>query len=249
MSHSTHSGLSRPPGCWRSLGHFTITARHTEFRTHVASPSPLVGLAPLRLLLPQTVGVGALSATHDPDSVPLVADRDLSAISREGGFICSQHTPSRIKPQRGQVSENGSESPNNESWTVFHEDESRSNFANDPSKLTPEPRSCPGDPCPFAGNADVLAWKAATDDIHTSSPGFPVEAAHVVPYREGLQGAVVLAGHESFPGVWGDFNGADCSPPEQIAAENSASIACEKCQLIHAPPQQTQPPPDQAPPA
>jgi hypothetical protein len=107
--------------------------------TQVASPSPLVGLAPFRLWFPQTVGVGALSATHDPDSIAVVDKRDLSAMSREGGFICSKHTPSRIKPQRGQVSENCSKSQSNESWGVFHEDVARSNLANDSSKLTPEP--------------------------------------------------------------------------------------------------------------
>jgi hypothetical protein len=149
---------------------------------------------------------------------------------------CSQHTPSRIEPQRGQVSENGSKPPSNESWGVFHEDVARSNLANDPSKLTPEPRSGPSDPCPFAGNADVLAWETTRDDIHTSSPGLPVEGTHVVPDREGLQAAVVLAGLEHLAGVVVGLNGADGSPSQQVASENAASMACEKCQLIYAGP-------------
>ncbi len=143
MSHSTHSGFNGPPGGSLPFGHSTIVKRHGEFRfsrflTHVASPSPLVGLAPFLLWFPQTVGVGALLETHDPDSIAVVDERDLSAMSREGGFICSEHTPSSIEPHLGQVSKNCSKPSSNESWGVLHEDVSGSNLANDPSKFAPE---------------------------------------------------------------------------------------------------------------
>jgi len=71
MSHSTHVGFSEPPICslngleflscvaWLALPLFQSRAVGVAtFSTAVAKPSPLVGLAPLRLWFPQTVGVG-----------------------------------------------------------------------------------------------------------------------------------------------------------------------------------------------
>jgi hypothetical protein len=69
------------------------------------------------------VGVG-----HNPDPLAFV---------RSSGGVCSQHTPARIKPQRGQVSENASKPASSERWGVFHEHVSRSYLANDASKFRP----------------------------------------------------------------------------------------------------------------
>jgi hypothetical protein len=72
--------------------------------------------------------VGVPIQTDDPNSVPLMWRADL---------CCSQHSPLRIKPQRGQVSKNSSKPPRSEHWGVFHEHESGSNFTNDPRHFSP----------------------------------------------------------------------------------------------------------------
>lgn len=56
-------------------------------------------------------------------------------------------------------------SPSNKRWNVLHDDEAGSQFANDALELAPEPGSGPGEPGPFAGDADVLAGEAAADEI------------------------------------------------------------------------------------
>jgi hypothetical protein len=100
--------------------------------TTVANPSPLVGLAPLRLLLPHTVGVGH---ANDPDPLALMGGAHV---------VRTEHTPFRIVPHRGQVTEDDVKSAKSEGWAVFHEDEGRSHFANDAGELAPKSR-------PFTG--------------------------------------------------------------------------------------------------
>jgi hypothetical protein len=72
----------------------------------------------------------ATGVCQNPDS--------LSDVGRSG-VVRAQHTPFRIEPQRGQVSENSSKPPRSEHWGVFHEDETGSNLANDPGKFAPKP--------------------------------------------------------------------------------------------------------------
>jgi hypothetical protein len=91
------------------------------------------------LLESPAVGVG-IEARENPDSLS-------SMRSANGGR--SQHSPFRIVPERGQVSEDNVESSTSESWGVFHEDESRSNLANDASHLPPESG-------PFSAEAGAL---------------------------------------------------------------------------------------------
>lgn len=78
----------------------------------------------IALCLSIVFGVG-----QDPHSFSLM---------RRTGVACSQHSPSRIVPQRGQVAENASKSARSEHWGVLHEDEARSYFANDAGHLRPE---------------------------------------------------------------------------------------------------------------
>jgi hypothetical protein len=49
----------------------------------------------------------------------------------------SQDIPSRVIPERGQITEDDAESPNSEIWRVLHERECGSYFANDASELGP----------------------------------------------------------------------------------------------------------------
>lgn len=83
---------------------------------------------------------------------------------------------------------------------------------------------------PRAGEG--LTGEARRDDIHEPSPGSPVERSHVVPDGEWLERFVILPSHDDSSAVFVDFDGADGSPPEEFPPENSASSACEKCQLI-----------------
>jgi hypothetical protein len=91
--------------------------------TAVASPSPLLALSPARLSFPHTVGVG-----HKPEPVALV---------RRANVGRSQHSPPAVIPERGQVTEDSSESPSKQGWAVFHEDEAGSNFAHDARHVCP----------------------------------------------------------------------------------------------------------------
>jgi hypothetical protein len=127
------------------------------------------------LWLPQTVGVGHFTARlsgvppcaygtvrelvslatgvgHKPKPVALMRGADIGS---------SQHCPPAVIPERGQVTEDNSESPSKQSWTVFHEHETGSNFANDPRHVGPHSASLSGDAGAFPGNADVLAREAA----------------------------------------------------------------------------------------
>lgn len=70
----------------------------------------------------------------NPDAVPPMIGANVGR---------SQHAPLRIEPERGQVSENSSESPRSEGWGVLHERPSRLNFAKYPLVLGPKPRRGP----------------------------------------------------------------------------------------------------------
>jgi hypothetical protein len=161
---------------------------------------------------------GQLGVGHNPDSFSSV---------RGTGIDSSQHSPSRIIPHRGQVSAYASESSSSESWGVFHEHEARSHLANGSCHLGPESAALSVESFAGSGDADVLARKAASDDIHHATPRLSVEGADVVPDRERRERAVVLTGAEHASGVVVDFDGAHSAPAEQLAAEYSTSSACE----------------------
>jgi len=73
--------------------------------------------------------------------------------------------PFRIKPERGQVSENVAQPSTKQRCHVLHDDVSRSSHANDASHFTPKSAALPGKTGPASSKADVLAWEAAADDI------------------------------------------------------------------------------------
>jgi hypothetical protein len=206
-------GVTRPPFVPRLL------VSVGQSLTAVASPSPLLALAPLRLLFPHTVGVG-----HKPESVALV---------RRPNVGSSQHCPAAVIPERGQVTEDSSESPSKQGWAVFHEDEAGSNFAHDARHVRPHSRSSAVDAGALSGDADVLAREAARNHINKASPWSSVKGANVIPNREGREKAVILSGGKYACGVGFPLDGANGAPSEQVAAENSSTSAREKSQLIH----------------
>lgn len=107
----------------------------------------------------------------------------------------AEQIPLRIEPEVGQVSEDVSKSPSNETWNVLQEDEARSRIANDPGDGRPEPAFVVGPPT-RAGVGPGLAWEARTDEIHRSAPRAAVEGCDVVPDRSPIQGRIFHPRHE-----------------------------------------------------
>jgi hypothetical protein len=155
---------------------------------------------------------------HKPKAVPLVRRSDIGR---------SQHSPPRVIPERGQVTEHSSESPSNEGWAVLHEHDAGSNFANHPRHVRPHSRSLAVDPCALTGNADVLARKAARNHVNTAAPRVSVKGPNVIPNREGREKAVVLSLGKYACGVGLPLDCTDGSPAQQVAAENSSTSARE----------------------
>jgi hypothetical protein len=147
--------------------------------------------------------------------------------------VCAQTTPPRIIPQLGQVSENSSKPARSEHWGVFHERESRSYFANDARHVLPHSASLSINPRATAGAANVLARETSRNHVNNASPRLAVKGCHVIPNGERFQVAVVLSRHKNACCVAVPFDGANCSPAEEFAAEYSATSAREKSQLIH----------------
>jgi hypothetical protein len=158
------------------------------------------------------------------------------ALVRGANVGSSQHCPSAVIPERGQVTEHSSESPSNEGWAVLHEREAGSNFANDPRHVLPHSAALSVNAGAFAGHADVLAREASRNHINTPAPRSSVKGANVAPDRERREKPFVLAGGKYASGVGLPLNCAHAAPPEQLAREYSATSACEKSQLIHTSP-------------
>jgi len=160
-----------------------------------------------------------------PDSLSLV-------VCANG--IRSQHSPFRIEPHLGQVSKDGSESAKSEHWGVFHEHVAGSYLANNAGHFPPEAGAFSIEAGTLTCDTDVLAREAARNHVNHSAPRSPVESANVIPDRERAKNSIVLALAQNPNGVGLPFNSANGSPPEQLAAEYSATSAREKCQLIHS---------------
>ena len=142
-------------------------------------------------------------------------------------MVRSEHAPVHIEPHRGQVSENGSKSPANESWAVLHEDESRCHLANDPRHLPPESAPGPVDSSALSGDADVLTGKPSRNHVNTASPWASVEGANVIPDRERGEASVVLPGDQYVPCVGVVLDGADGAPSEEVPPEYASTSARE----------------------
>jgi hypothetical protein len=160
-----------------------------------------------------------------------------SAVGRTG-VNRPQHTPFRIVPHRGQVPENSSESPRSEHWGVFHEDETGSNLANDPSKFRPEAGAFSFDSGTLSCCADVLAGESPTDnefprytpcsgeDASTGGVVFP-EGSNIVPNGKDWKKPVKLSLQKNSSGIVFDFNSTDGSVSEQAVGKDPASCTGE----------------------
>jgi len=152
---------------------------------------------------------------------------------RRSNVGSSQHCPATVIPERGQVTEDSSESPSKERWAVFHEDVTGSNLANDPRHVSPHSTAGAVDAGSLACDADVLARKAARYDVNNASPRSAVKGLNIIPNREGRKNAVILSGGKYACGVGFPLDGANGAPSEQVSAKYSSTSAREKSQLIH----------------
>ena len=88
--------------------------------------------------------------------------------------------PFRVIAALGQPFEDNVESARPERRDVFHQNPAGSSLPNESQILEPKTRAGSGDPCPLAGDTEVLAWEAATQnvdrlaDVSDSGLGVPV---------------------------------------------------------------------------
>ena len=135
----------------------------------------------------------------------------------------SQHSPPRIEPHLGQVSENSAKPPRSEHWGVFHEDESGSYLANHSRHLAPKPGALAVDSGALASAGDVLTGESSRDDVNISSPRSPVEGADVIPYGEAGEVSVSLAGEEDAAAVGIKLDSADGTVAEEEVCEDAST--------------------------
>ena len=102
----------------------------------------------------EAVGVGS-----NPDALTFVGS---------SGMVSSEHSPSHIEPHRGQVSEYGSKPPRSEHWRVFHEDESRLNFATIRAISIQSPLLAPSRPAPLP--AALMSWQGKPPETTSIAP-------------------------------------------------------------------------------
>jgi hypothetical protein len=173
---------------------------------HIANAvCKLIPVALRSILAKSGPAADAFGVGHNPDPFPSV---------RRTNVVCSQHTPPRIIPQRGKVTEDHGKPSGNKERAVFHEHESRSYLTDNSRHFGPEAGLGSGDACTFAGGADVLARESPRHHVNTSSPGHSAKGSNVIPNRESRENAVILSGDKYPAGVWVALDGADGSPSE-----------------------------------
>lgn len=175
-------------------------------------------MAWIRSPLPPRCPSLALSVGSDPDALSLV---------RGTNVFRSQHSPLRIEPHRGQVSENSAEPPRSKNWAVLHEDVLRSYLANDPGHFAPESAGLPVDARSTTGRADVCAWESSADNVNGAVPRPPVECFDVVPDREARENAVALPGEQYRTAIGIKLDSADGAPAREDSSQNASSCSCK----------------------
>jgi hypothetical protein len=137
-------------------------------------------------------------------------------------MVCSQHSPSRIHPQFGQVSKDSPKPPKSESCRVLHKREARSYFANDSGHLAPESASLTFDTFSLSGVADVLAWESTADDIGDSSPRSSIEGSDIIPDWKRRQDSIALPLQQDLSGIRFDFHSAAWDMSAKDTVEDSS---------------------------
>jgi hypothetical protein len=245
MSHSTHTGFNAPSTSIESsidfpisflrrtagvdgpprsrwsdavgVGHVRIVTTVSRFgkRLAVFAIASGVILAAIAELLR---GVG-----HDPEPVALV---------RSAGMSCSQNSPAPHIPQRGQVSEDGSEiAAGNKSRDVLKQNGSRLYPANDLSGCWPHIAFVVGSSL-LACDAERLAGETCANHVRNSSilvsGTGECELTHVSEDGRGWQVSIRDSGGKHALAVVIPFDVADAIPSEQVmGAEQSTACAAE----------------------
>lgn len=121
----------------------------------------------------------------------------------------SKHTPFRIEPKIGQVTEDDAEPASaDEGRHVFQPDEAGIHFANAVSDVGPDPPLVVH-ALAFAGCGPGLTREARNDAIHESTPASAVEGDNVVPDRRRIQPPVCHARHQYSGGIGFPLNVQD----------------------------------------
>jgi hypothetical protein len=106
---------------------------------------------------------------------------------------------------------------------VLADDAPRLDFLDDADELAPERLGL------FAVSPHVaisLAWVSASDNIHVSTPGSPVECSNVIPDRRVVEQPVADSRFENFLTVTVDLDVADRPESQQVlGSEQSATSA------------------------
>jgi hypothetical protein len=160
-------------------------------------------------------GVGYV-ASNDPDP--------LAAMGRPG-VERAQHAPARIVPQRGQISEYDIKPPPSKHWAVFHEHVTGSYLAKDASELPPEARSGSSETAPRPRGTNVLAGKAARNDVNNAPPRASVEGTNIIPNRERWQVPIILSLAKSSDAKGVQLHGADGPPAKEGSPEDASTSA------------------------
>jgi hypothetical protein len=196
----------KPPSCGDNLGHLAISKRlHAGFVQscrHPMNHSSHVGFGTPRsqsFKLEQPPFFFA-RASASSERAPM-ASMQFGVGSNPDAFSTvlgaklgsSQHSPLRIKPQRGQVCKDSSKSSNSEHWGVLHKDPFGSNFANDSGHFSPHAGALSVESFPLACGADVLARKPARNHVNKAAPWSSVKGANVIPNWERRECAFILS--------------------------------------------------------
>lgn len=139
-----------------------------------------------------------------------------------------EHTPLRMEPARGKVSQDGSEPQGKVPWDILKDHESGSALVNDPVDVRPE---VPGvvDARALPCNGEWLAGVSPSDDIHSATPCSSVEGAEVRPDRAAIQGRFFHPAHEDGCSVGVPLDVAHADHAETLQGEiESADAGAER---------------------
>jgi hypothetical protein len=139
----------------------------------------------------------------------------------------SQHSPARIIPQVGKITEDHGKTSGNKQRAVFHKHETRSNLTNNSCHVRPQTGLRSGDSSSLSGCADVLAGESAADDINSTMPGFTIKGAHVIPDWESVKASVRLSCKQDVSGIGIKLNSTDGAPSKQSPSQDAASCPCK----------------------
>ena len=116
-----------------------------------------------------------------------------------------EHTPLRIEPEEGNVTQNSSKTCSNNPWDVLQDEVARSHFSDNPTDVGPDPSLVVSTEL-LTGHAERLAREARSDDVNASTPRCAVKGADIVPDRSVIQPRLRHPRHENGRRVAIPFN-------------------------------------------